>query len=227
MARTIKGNIRDHYGNGVAIQPGYMLTEKNDGTIEGNVTFECSLDDVNNLPRMNQPHPRDPRAIVYNRDISYLANGKVQLVASYFGLVAKTTQAVLAYIPNTDKEAVETHPDFTTFAGTAAAPLNGAKFDAETEEFLGFFNPTIKELFGATHYLTPSTMVELSYWQETIPSVRRRMSIVSSVKGFRKPPDVKDFLLLDLPYRQVGPFYQVTEQYLGSGPLGWSKILYP
>lgn len=230
MARssiTTKGRIREDYADGVAIQPGYMLTEKNDGTIEGTVTYECDRNDIGRLPLMYTPHPRDSRAIVYNRDITFLGLDKVQMVASYFGLIARKTPSVISYIPNTDKEPVETHPLFESFAGTKTAPLNGAKFDSDTGEFLGFFNPAIKELYGATHYLVPSTMVELSYWQNTVPSVSRRMSIKPSVKGFRKPSDVKDFLLLDLPYRQIGPFYQVTEQYLGSGPLGWSTILYP
>jgi hypothetical protein len=38
---------------------------------------------------------------------------------------------------------------------------------------------------------------------------------------------VKEFLVIDYPYRQVGSFYQVTEQIMGSGPNGFSSILYP
>jgi hypothetical protein len=151
---------------------------------------------------------------------------KVQLVASYFGLVSKKTDPIISYNPNTNKEPLETHPDFQTFAGTQASPINGAMFDPETGAFLGFFNPAIKELYGATGYLVPSTMLSLTYWQDSVPNLKRRMSIMKEIKGFKKPPDVKDFLLLDMPYRQVGNFYQVTEQILGSGPLGWSKKIY-
>jgi len=104
--------------------------------------------------------------------------------------------------------------------------LNGAKFDDDTGEFLGFFDQSIKDLFGVMHYLVPSTMVSLTYWQSTVPSLNKRMSIKSSISGFRKPTDVKNFLLLDIPYRQIGSFYQVTEQYLGSGPDGWSTKIY-
>lgn len=221
-----KGSVTEYYANGVAIQPNYSLTEKNDGTIEGNVTFMTDMDHFANLPRMKSPHPRESRCEVYNREITYLPLRKVQLVASYFGLISNKTEPVLAYTPNTDKEPIETHPLFEDFAGTKASPKNGAKFDDDTGEFLGFFDQSIKDLFGVGHYLVPSTMVSLTYWQSSVPSVSKRMSIKSSIPGFRKPSDVKNFLLLDLPYRQIGSFYQVTEQYLGSGPDGFSTKIY-
>lgn len=221
-----KGSVTEYYGNGVAIQPNYTLTEKNDGTIEGNVTFETDMDHFNNLPRMKSAHPREPRCEIYNRDITYLPLRKVRLVASYFGLISNKTEPVIAYTPNTDKEPIETHPLFEDFAGTKASPKNGAKFDDDTGEFLGFYDQSIKDLFGVAHYLVPATMVSLTYWQSSVPSLTKRMSIKSSIPGFRKPSDVKNFLLLDIPYRQIGSFYQVTEQYLGSGPDGFSTKIY-
>jgi len=129
MALTKKGSITEFYSDGVAIQPNYSLTEKNDGTIEGNVTFECDIAHFNNLPRMKAPHPRDNRCELYNRDITYLPLEKVRMVGSYFGLVSKKTDPILSYIPNTDKDPIETHPLFQDFAGTKAAPINGARFD--------------------------------------------------------------------------------------------------
>lgn len=220
------GNATEHYADGVVIQSNYSLTEKNDGTIEGNVTFLTDMDYFANLPRMKAPHPRESRCEIYNRDITYLPLRKVQLVASYFGLISNKTEPVLAYMPNTDKEPIETHPLFEEFAGTKASPKNGAKFDDDTGEFLGFYDQAIKDLFGAAHYLVPATMVSLTYWQSSVPSLTKRMSIKASIPGFRKPSDVKNFLLLDIPYRQIGSFYQCTEQYLGSGPNGFSTKIY-
>ena len=220
------GSVREFYADGVAIQPNYKLTEKNDGTIEGNVTFECDIEFFANLPRMKSPHPRESRCEIYNREITYMGLRKVSLVASYFGLIASKTDPILAYAPNTDKEPIETSPLFEEFAGTRSSPKNGARFDNDTGEFLGFFDQSIKDLFGVAHYLVPATMVSLTYWQSSVPSLTRRMSIKTSIPGFRKPSDVKDFLLLDIPYRQIGSFYQCTEQYLGSGPNGFSKKIY-
>ena len=222
MATVIKGSITDYSANGVVAQPGYSLTEKNDGSIEGNVVFECDAANFFNLPQMGDAHPSDSRCELYNREITYMALGKIRMTGSYFGIVSSPTDSILSYSPNVDREAIETHPNFATF-GTAE---NGAKFDSETGEFLGFFDREIPELFGVAHYLSPSTMVSLTYWTSNPPSLSRRMSIVSSVDGFTKPDDVADFLLTDMPYRQVGSFYQVTEQYIGSGPNGWSEILY-
>lgn len=226
MPQVKTGDIRDFYANGVAIQPGYKLTEKDDGTIEGTVQFEADRNDIANFPQVGNAHPADSRCECYARELTYGKNGKVFLSASYFGLVSSKTDPVVNYTPNTDRDAIETHPDFATMAGTSASPNNGAAFDAETEEFLGFFDSS-NDLFGTRYYLRPSTMVSLSYWTRNRPTLKKRMTIVTSVKGFRKPPDVKDFLLLDTPYRQIGSHYQVTELYMGSGPDGFNPTVYP
>jgi len=220
MAVKKKGNPS------ITLQPGFSLTEKDDGTIDGTCVFECDQSLLNFLPQKGAAHPRDSRCEIYSRTITWMGLEKIQMVASYFGLVSSKTNPIIAYTPNTNKEPLETHPLFETFAGTQASPINGAVFDSETGAFLGFFDQTIKDLFGATGYLVPATMVSETYWQRSVPSLTKRMTIVNSITGFRKPPDVKNFLLLDMPYRQVGNFYQVTKQYLGSGPLGWSKKIY-
>lgn len=226
MATQIHGRITEHYSNGVAMQADRSIVEKNDGTLEGGIRFECDRAHIANLPGMGAAHADDSRLELYNRSITYHRMGKVSMEASYFGLVSSKTDPILSYTPNTDREAITTHERFVEFAGTKDNPKNGARFDPETGEFLGFFDPSIEDLFAADFYFTPSTSVSLSYWQRNAPSLSRRMSIRASVPGFRKPPDVKDFLLLDMPYRQVGSFYQVTELFLGSGPKGWSKTIY-
>jgi len=227
MAIKKKGDIQDYYSDGVAIQPNFSLTEKNDGTIEGQVIYICDKNRFNNLPQMGSAHPREARCELYNREITYLPLDRVQMVGSYFGLVSKKTNAILSYTPNTNQEPVTSHPNFTTFAGTADAPLNGATFDTDTGEFLGFYDQTITDLFGVQYYLTPSTLLSRSYWTSDVPSLSRRMRRVATVDGFRKPADVHEFLILDYPYRQIGNFYQVTELIMGSGPNGFSATLYP
>ena len=241
MAITTKGRVTDFYADGVAIQPNFSLTEKNDGSIEGQVVFKCDESRFSNLPQMDSGHPRDSRCELYNREITYLPLGQIQLTGSYFGLVANKTKPIISYTPNTDRDPVTAHPDFSTALVTAGGvwrDSNNGQLFTEAErlqlpedndkalEFFGWTNPE-DELFGVEFYLTPSTMVSLTYWQKNVPTIRKRMKIVNRVPGFRKPADVKDFLLLDFPYRQVGNFYQVTELYLGSGPKGFSKLLYP
>lgn len=220
------GQASSFYSDGVVIQPNFALTEKNDGTIEGTVTFITELSNANKLPQMGSVHPKDARCQIYNREVTFLKLKKVQLVASYFGLIARRTPSILSYTPNTDKEPIDTHPQFTDFAGTRSNPKNGAVFDVSDGEFIGFNDPEIKDLFGSLHYLVPSTIISLSYWSSSAPSIRRRMTVQSNIAGFRKPSDVKEFLFMDAAYRQVGSFYQVTEQYIGSGPNGFSRKVY-
>lgn len=227
MSLTIKGDITEYYADGVAIQPNFELEERDDGTIQGQVIFECDESKFNNLPQRGAYHPREPRCQMYNRVLTYLPLRKIRLTATYFGLVSKTTEPVISYTPNTNQEPVTAHPDFATFAGDVNAPLNGAAFDQDTGEFLGFFDQTVTDLFGVQYYLTPATLLSRTYWTSEVPKPGRRMKIVPSIKGFIKPADVKEFMILDFPYRQIGAFYQITELIMGSGPNGFSRTLYP
>lgn len=222
-----KGDIAEYYSDGVAIQPNFSITEKNDGTIEGQVVFKCDTSRIANLPQMGATHPRDSRCELYNREITFQGLTQIQMTGSFFGLVSARTKPIISYTPNTNQDPITSHPDFSSFAGSKTTPLNGAKFDDDTGEFLGFFDQSITDLFGAEFYLVPATLLSLTYWTKNVPSLQRRMTRKSSIPGFKAPPDVKEFMLLDTPYRQVGSFYQVTEQIMGSGPNGFSNIIYP
>ena len=56
------------------------------------------------------------------------------------------------------------------------------------------------------------------------PSIVSRPGI--GRKTFYKPPNVKNYLLVDMPYRTQGNLYQVTEQYMGSSSGGWNRTIY-
>lgn len=227
MALTKKGDIREHYANGVALLPGYEITEKNDGTLEGQVVYECAAEFEPNLPRIGSNHPRDGRCECYTTSKQYMGLEKIRLTASYFGLTSAKTDPTIAYTPNTNQDPITSHPKFEDFAGTQGAPINGATFDDATGEFLGFYDATVKDLFGAEFYLVPATLLSVTYWTRDVPALGKRMTIKAEIPGFKKPEDVKEFMLLDTPYRQVGSFYQVTEQWMGSGPAGFSRKIYP
>lgn len=218
MSLTIHGNNTSYQ-----MQPGRVLTHKNDGTIEGLVVYKGPASSLPNWPEVNSRHPDDDRLEMYQASYEFGNNGEAVMTASYFGLAFSPTPQQISYTGGQNNDPIETHPDFEKFAGTPDDPADGAKFDPETKEFLGFYNG---DYAGVEYYLTPSTMVSVSYWTDRAPRVSRRMKIQSSIPGFAKPSDVKNFLLLDTPYRQVGNFYQVTEQYLGSGEKGWNKDIY-
>lgn len=213
-----------------AIQPNRSITEKNDGTLEGSVVLRCEKNKESQLPEIGDTHPDDDRLEMYQFSKVYQSTGIVEMTGSFFGLISSETEPEISYSGGQNNDPIDTHPSFEVFAGTPAAPLNGAKFDADSEEFIGFFESASAgepNFRGTQYYLTPSSLITLSYWTDSVPTLKKRMSVHDEVSGFKKPDDVKDFLLVDTPYRQVGSFYQVTEQYIGSGPNGINREIYP
>ena len=224
-----------HGDDGLFIQPNRTISEKEDGTLSGSVLWEGARDGTGSLPVIGDAHPDDVRLEMVEATFTFMPNDKVQVQGSYFGLNASTTVKVISYSGSQNQEAIETSPDFERFAGTGKAPKNGAQFEAFTNpegeeyyQFLGFFQDDVgsSDFVGVSSYLTAGTQVSVTYWTDRQPKLNERMKIKSKIKGFSTPKDVEDFLYLDTPYRQVGSFYQVTEQYLGSGKRGWNKEIY-
>jgi len=230
-------------------QVGRTITYQSDGTLEGNVVWKAfgevgvdgSVSEPTGFPivaeggRPGTNHPDDERLECYNRTIVYGANGIVTCTAAYFGIENRTGKSDLtfSFSGGVTTEPIETHPDFLTFATEA----NGAKFDETTNEFLGFTEFTKPgaientNLMGVESYLTPATNIVVSWWQDTQPKPSKTATWDTNIRGistedFRKPQGVKNFLLMDESYSQVGNFYQVTQSYLGSGARGWDKDIY-
>ena len=192
------------------------------------------------MPAIGELHPKDNRLSLVDKTVVYDENNVLTVNAAYFGLWS--TERRISYSAGTASEPVQSHKDFKEFAGTKKDDAkNGAIFyknaaDSTTGtpeywEFQGFYpnnqSGDAGELAGVTMYLKPSGSVEVSYYTDRAPSLKRLMKITSSITGFSKPPGVKDFLLVDMPYRQIGKYhYQMSEVYLCSGERGWSDILY-
>jgi hypothetical protein len=226
-----QGDIREQYTDGVAMQPNRTLVYKDDGSIEGTVTFECDKDDQDNLPALGSLHPDDDRCEMYAQNVTYLPLKRVKLVGSFLGLsisggAGSKTDPVFQVAAATDRLDITLHPDFESFAGTPDTPLNGAVFDPDTDEFQGFFDPT-NDLFGASAFFNPSYMVTRSYWLRDDPNPDKLLTIRSNLPGLKKPSNVKELMLIGTPYRKVGNHVQVSEQWLGSGAGGWNRTLYP
>ena len=223
MSLDIKGTYTSY-----SIQPDRTIIEKNDGTLEGQVVFKTDRDRVASLPQIGDAHPDDSRLEMYQRSSKFGRNLEVLLTASYQGLTSEggSSERVLTYSGGQNNDPIETHPDFEDFAGTKDAPKNGAKFDEETGEFIGFVGAEFP-FQGVLYYLNPSSRISISYWTKTQPNLENRMVIVDNITGFPGLPDAANYLRVDMPYRKVGNNYQVTEQYLASGPTGWNAIIYP
>jgi hypothetical protein len=232
MAIDKKGGFTEVPGQPYAMQTDRTINEKNDGTLEGTVAYVGDAEDVDAFPQFGDLHPDDDRLEIYNISKIYMGLELLKMTASYFGLASSSggTDAngrVVSLSGGQNQEPITTHPDFEEFAGTPDNPNleNGALFDKITGEFIGF--DTFSNVAGVEYYLTPSTLISVSYWTDKEPTLKPRMKIVNKIKGVKTPPDVKNFLRTDTTYRQTGSSYQVTEQYLGSGEDGWNKLIYP
>ena len=242
--------MRVNKGNsiGVAVmQPGRTIVESQEGTLEGSVTWKADVGDLtpetvdssdlfptiatnNGDPGSN--HPDDDRLECYNRTITFGNNNIATCVASYFGLTLSQTVPTMSFTGGVTTEPIETHPDFATF-GTAA---NGAQFDDEgrflrfSEFVSGSTNSgTNTNFYGVTSYLTPSTNITISWWSNAKPTPSKLATVTSFLPyeaNVRKPQGVADFLLLSESIKQVGNFYEITQQYMGSVSPGWNTKIY-
>lgn len=232
-----QGNVPFKY----QVQPDRTIVENTDGTMDGSVVYVTRASYIDFLPELEDPHPDDDRLEMHTREITRTRHNLVTMTAHFRGLVDDPTEPVISYIGSPDRERVETHPDFTNFAGTSSSPANGALWvDYETNKpstkntavFVGFTTNTSAELYGVEYYLAASTQITLTHWQTKVPVVQRMVivqpeDLEKAVRGFKSPDDVTDYLLLDTPYRQIGNLYQVSKIYLGSRGGGWSETLYP
>lgn len=226
MAQKIQGGYTTF-----SIQPGRTIIEKDDNTLEGSVVYETDRNREDLLPDIGSRHPDDDRLEMYQRNIVYQNNDEISMNASFFGLTHSPTDKKVTYSGGQNNDPIDTHPDFVDFAGTLSNEENGAVFDPESGAFLRFDTPSSGGadlgFRGTEYYFTAATLVSTSFWTDSVPKLKSRMTVVKEIPGFVSPPDVTEYLLLDSPYRQVGSHYQVTEQYMGAGKKGVNKLIYP
>lgn len=231
MALKTHGGFTAVTGQPYAIQTDRTVTEKRDGTLEGSISFICDVADKDALPTFGDLHIDDDRLELFNAQTTYNGLELVTLTASYFGISASEASGgpaqVISFSGGSNNEPIETHPEFQALAGPPDTPQNGAVFDPITGQFLRFAGVDAGNLTGVQYYLTPSTVITVSFWKSSVPTLKPRMKIVDELKGVSLPSDVKNLLRIESSYRQTGSSYQVTEQYLASGPEGWNARIYP
>lgn len=124
------------------------------------------------------------------------------------------------------EEPIETHPDFTTWAGTPSIPIAG-RFDSDGD-FLGWdvSTPIGEELKGITSYLVPSYAATKSYKSSSEPSLGATGSI-GSFSGLPSLPDGRQWMLTGISYSKISSgSYDVTVNYLSSDTKGWNTRIY-
>ena len=215
-----------HGSPNLVLQPGSEVSEDENGLLSGTCVFEGDVGYSGFIPQIGQLHPYDYRLTCYKRQITRIAAKKVRATISYIGVSADPTPMFIEHPGGSGQDPIQTHPDFKEFAGTSASPKNGAYFDPETGDFVGFTDPNNK-FFGTSAYIVPSVMINLTFYSHYVPDLAYVGEVYDwSVPNLIAPPNVKDFLLLGMPYRQIGNLFQITHQILGSGPDGWNRKIY-
>lgn len=208
------------------LQPDSEITVDDYGVMRGTAVFKIPAEFVATAqPRVNiSVHPKDPRLTCFEVSIKWTKLEQAIITAQYLGLLYDPSIPKIEFAGGSGQDPIETHPEFQDFAGTPEDPKNGAQFDQDTGEFLGFFEPN--KFQGTRAYIVPSVIVNYSYYTSVVPSIASVGRIFSGVPNFRKPPNVRNFLLVGMPYRQTANVFFVTEQYLGSGEAGWNRDIY-
>jgi len=210
--------------DGLTLQPGATVSINQDETVEASASFKTSTPDTN-PPELGEEHPYEFDAKCYNITETRNQAGIITYDCAYFGINGgrKRSELEIAYSGGTSSDPIQTHPDFDKLT----APSNYSYDD--DGNFLGF---TGGDLAGVQYYLTPSSTVTISYWQDTAPKTEARVKIATRrdleiiTKGFALPSDITNWLLVERPFRQVGNFFQVSETFIASGPKGWSTDIY-
>jgi len=210
--------------DGLTLQPGATVSINQDETVEASASFKTSTPRTD-PPELGDEHPYEFDAKCYNITETRNQAGIITYDCAYFGIIGgrKRSELEIAYSGGTSSDPIQTHPDFATLTA-------GSNYSYDDDgNFLGF---TGGDLAGVQYYLTPSSTITISYWQDTAPETEARVKIATSqdleiiTKGFPLPSDITNWLLIDRPFRQVGNFFQVSETFIASGPKGWSTDIY-
>jgi len=208
------------------LQPDSEITVDDYGVMRGTAVFEFpSVLAPILTPQLNlSRHPKEPRLTCYEVSLKYSKLQTAVATAQYIGLLYDPSLPKVEFAGGSGQDPIETHPDFADFAGTPDDPKNGAVFDENTGEFRAFAGQN--SFLGVNAYIVPSVIVNYSYYTSSIPSLGNVGRIFNSVPGFNRPPNVRNFLLVGMPYRQTANIFFVTEQYLGSGRRPWNTRIY-
>lgn len=228
MSVRIQGNQVE----GLIRQTGDSLSQREDGTFDATVRFVCRWADIMvYAPRRNSArHPDFPTLICNGIQGTRLKPGiMVELTATYRGVVGSTPDpgnelgnSTEEVITSMSEAPIETNPKFVTdIGGTQANPLNDAVFN-DDGTFKGW--KVTSRFAGKESYLIPSTIYRRSTPSRTRPSSVGPVGTISS-PGIGSPATT-NWLYTARTWRRDGGVYEVSDEYMLSGPGGWDPVIY-
>lgn len=160
MARVTKGNPL----SAPVLQPGWTIEDDGFGLLTCSAVYKVRHGTstgtpgtgsaaLSAAPKRGDAFPQDARLQCHRSSSVMDANGIQTISADYVGIAAGTTT-----VPNVsgrysaNQEPISTHPEFPTFGGTKASPVNGAVFN-DDGSFKRFADPGYDQFYGVTSYL--------------------------------------------------------------------------
>lgn len=234
MSRAV-GNLI----SGLGRQTGDTLTQLDDGTWEATAKFVCQWVNAFNLaPRRGYAkHPDFPALTCKSSVTTRLKPGTYcEINATYRGFFVQEPDPTTPPDPvnaiNSTEEVttsvseapIETHPKFTSvIGGKKGSELNGAVFN-DDGTFKGWKSDS--PYAGKEAYLIASTA-----YRRTTPT-RSRPSSVGPVGRLDVQPGIAsdvpnaNWLFTCRSWHRDGAVYELSEEWMLSGPGGWDPVLY-
>ena len=174
-------------------------------------------------------------------------DGLATLVETFTG-ADTTTPDVYEVVASTSEEPIASHPAFTattTGFGTSIVSAaggivtegsmasGGAVFNSDGA-FVEFNKKATNNFFGVQSFLSPRVSYKRTYSKSTAPTIGAKVSYIFNVP-LGSPPQInsgRNWILSGVSWQNNGNQktssgqYQITEEYLSSGPKGWNNAIY-
>lgn len=221
------------------------------GVAAATLSFDCPYVSAVAYALTKVAHPDFPWLTRMSARVSRLPAERGRVVVNFKGIspeYAATTQRVYAVEGATSSEPIESHANFTAFAGTKASPLNGAMFindsdDSEDGKFLGFSadnQPTDpnRRKTGTRSYLAPSLVLTETIvrpYSRTSGYSPQRASSMVGLGTIDEPPAnglvptvyaTRNYLLSSITVEDLGNGTREVRRWRLSGPRGWDVDIY-
>lgn len=195
--------------------------------MKGSIVFEGDIRFKDSGPQLGSTHPDDQRLHCFARRRRFLKLNKVQIICDYIGLIYDPTPPVWEMVGTLSEDPIETHKDFVSkIGGSQGAERNRAVFDEDTGEFICFPADAPNNLGGTRSYLVPSVVWRKTWWSSTAPFPADLGVVVPRPSQIALPNSVKNGIGSNFTYRQIGFYYQISEEVMGSGKKGWNSLIY-
>ena len=233
MSLTRNGSIVD---DTIAIdQPNNSLRVSKTGAARLTARAKCNVSAFPTIvPSAGQAHPNFSTLFLREFDFTTLPGGLILLELNYEGYISPLPPAVWSVGGSTGEEPIRLNPNWAALK-TLAQDNNGYVED-ENGAFVEFTAP--EELAGVQSSLAPRVVLTQRYVTTVFPT-----SELAALRTIDAPPTTGtngwdeipamttgaenwfkiNFESVDLGF---GEAYEITNQWLKSGPNGWSETIY-